>query len=358
MTTQPRPLFRAALTADFYDQSGQPKFRDLGLDQFHGHPHVLIHPFTQHQPVIQADQLAGSHGVVVLTPKVTGHSLHQAADLLVVSRFGVGYDSVDVDACTEAGVLVTITAGAVDRPVAEATVGWMIALSHHTLIKDRLVRTGQWNERTKYMGRELRERQLGVIGLGGIGRELLRLLQSFDMQPPLVFDPFLSPATADQLGVRLVSLNELLQASDFVSIHCPLTDQTRGLIGAAELSQMRSDAWLLNTARGGIVDEDALEAALDAGQLAGAALDCFTEEPVVQPSRFARFENVLLAPHSVAWTDELFRDIGRMACRSLLDVSLGRRPHGLLNPALLNQPHFRHRWSSITGVDEANLPRQ
>ncbi len=358
MTTQPRPLFRAALTADFYDQSGQPKFRDLGLDQFHGHPHVLIHPFTQHQPVIQADQLAGSHGVVVLTPKVTGHSLHQAADLLVVSRFGVGYDSVDVDACTEAGVLVTITAGAVDRPVAEATVGWMIALSHHTLIKDRLVRTGQWNERTKYMGRELRERQLGVIGLGGIGRELLRLLQSFGMQPPLVFDPFLSPATADQLGVRLVSLNELLQASDFVSIHCPLTDQTRGLIGAAELSQMRRDAWLLNTARGGIVDEDALEAALDAGQLAGAALDCFTEEPVVEPSRFARFENVLLAPHSVAWTDELFRDIGRMACRSLLDVSLGRRPHGLLNPALLNQPHFRHRWSSITGVDEANLPRQ
>ena len=321
MTTPAAPHFQAALTADFYDQSGQPKFRDLGLDEFRNQPHVVIQPFTQHQPVIQAEQLADCHGVVVLTPKVTAQSLQQAADLLVVARFGVGYDSVDVPACTEAGVLVTITAGAVDRPVAEATIGWMIALSHHTLIKDRLVRTGQWNERTKYMGRELRERQLGVIGLGGIGRELL-------------------------------------QASDFVSIHCPLTDQTRGLIGAAELSQMRNDAWLLNTARGGIVDEDALEAALDAGQLAGAALDCFTEEPVLQPSRFARFDNVLLAPHSVAWTDELFRDIGRMACRSLLDVSLGRRPHGLLNPDLLHQPAFRRRWSRITGVAEAALPRE
>ncbi|MFY8056927.1 MAG: NAD(P)-dependent oxidoreductase [Planctomycetaceae bacterium] len=357
MTTTPRPHFHATLTADFYDQSGKPKFRDLGLDQFDGFPHVLIHPFTQHQPVIQADQLANSHGVVVLTPGVTAQSLQLAPDLLVVARFGVGYDSVDVDACTNAGVLVTITAGAVDRPVAEATVGWMIALSHHVLIKDRLVRTGQWHERTKFMGRELRERQLGIIGLGGIGRELLRLLQGFGMQPPLVFDPFLSTATAAQLGVRLVSLTELLQASDFVSIHCPLTDQTRGLIGATELALMRSDAWLLNTARGGIVDEDALEAALDAGQLAGAALDCFRDEPVLQPSRFARFDNVLLAPHSIAWTDELFRDIGRMACRSLLDVSLGRRPHGLLNPTLLNRPEFRRRWSRITGVDEDTLPR-
>lgn len=105
------------------------------------------------------------------------------------------------------------------------------------------------------------------------------------------------------------------------------------------------------------MDEDALEAALDAGQLAGAALDCFRDEPVLQPSRFARFDNVLLAPHSIAWTDELFRDIGRMACRSLLDVSLGRRPHGLLNPTLLNRPEFRRRWSRITGVDEDTLPR-
>lgn len=358
MTTTAAHNFRAALTADFYDQSGQAKFRDLGLDEFHSQPHVLIQPFKAHQPVIQAEQLADCHGVIVLTPKVTAQSLQQAADLLVVARFGVGYDSVDVPACTAAGVLVTITAGAVDRPVAEATIGWMIALSHHVLVKDRLVRSGQWHDRTKFMGRELRERQLGVIGLGGIGRELLRLLQGFGMQPPLVFDPFLAPTAADQLGVRLVSLHELLQASDFVSIHCPLTDQTRGLIGAAELALMRSDAWLLNTARGGIIDEDALEAALDAGQLAGAALDCFTEEPVVQPSRFARFDNVLLAPHSIAWTDELFRDIGRMACRSLLDVSLGRRPHGLLNPALLSQPDFRHRWSRITGIPEAALPRE
>jgi len=188
--------------------------------------------------------------------------------------------------------------------------------------------------------------------------ELLRLLQTFGMQQPLVFDPFLSTETAAQLGVRLVPLEELLRASDFVSIHCPLTEQTRGLIGAAELAQMRPDAWLLNTARGGIIDEDALEAALDAGRLAGAALDCFTEEPVLRPSRFARFENVFLAPHSIAWTDELFRDIGRMACGSLLDVSLGRRPHGLLNPVLLTQADFRARWSALTGIPQDLLPNR
>ena len=357
MTTA-RPLFYAALTADFFNASGEPKFRDLGLTQFSDHSHVQVQPFAQHSPVIEAAQLATCHGVVVLTPRVTAESLLGATNLLVVSRFGVGYDSVDVEACTQAGVMVTITAGAVDRPVAEATVGWMIALSHHMLVKDRLVRTGQWQARTDYMGRELRERQLGVIGLGGIGRELLRLLQTFGMQQPLVFDPFLSTETAAQLGVRLVSLEELLRASDFVSIHCPLTEQTRGLIGAAELAQMRPDAWLLNTARGGIIDEDALEAALDAGRLAGAALDCFTEEPVLQPSRFARFENVFLAPHSIAWTDELFRDIGRMACGSLLDVSLGRRPHGLLNPVLLTQADFRARWSALTGIPQDLLPNR
>ncbi len=345
MNPADHPAFHVRLTADFYDAAGQPKFDDLGLGVFQHSPHVHVSAFPQHQSVIQSEQLTGCHAALVLSPRVTAQSLQDAHDLLLIARFGVGFDNVDVDACTERDVLVSITSGAVDRPVAEATLGWMIALSHHMLVKDRLVRTGQWDARTRYMGRELRDRQLGVIGLGGIGRELVRLLQSFGMQPPIAFDPALPPHVFSELGVRPVSLQELLQTSDFVSIHCPLNAHTRNLIGAAELQLMKPEACLLNTARGGIVDEDALFNALQNNQIAGAALDCFAEEPVIQPSRFAQLDNVLLAPHSIAWTEELFRDIGHTACSGILRTSLGQRPPGVLNPVLFDRPSFRKKWS-------------
>jgi phosphoglycerate dehydrogenase-like enzyme len=251
---------------------------------------------------------------------------------------------VAVTACTSADVLVTITPGAVDRPVAEAAIGWMIALSHNVLAKDRLIRTGQWDERAKYMGRELRDRTLGVVGLGGIGRKTIELLRGFGMNQPLAFDPFASAELAAKSGAKLVGLEELLKQSDFVSIHCPLTDKTRGLIGAKELALMKSDAYLLNTARGGIADEDALFAALKERRIAGAALDCFAEEPVTKPSRFGELDNVLLAPHSIAWTNELFRDIGRTACKSVVDISLGRRPMAMVNPEVLERPGFKEKW--------------
>ena len=193
--------------------------------------------------------------MIVLTPSVKAESVSRANSLLVIARFGVGYDAVDVRACTDADVLVTITTGAVDRSVAEATIGWMIALSHNVYIKDKLVRTGQWDERLKYMGRELRDRTLGVVGLGGIARKTIDLLTGFGMKQPLAFDPFVKAESAATLGVSLVGLDELLQRSDFVSIHCPLNEKTRGLIGKRELAMMKSDAYLLNPARGGIVEE-------------------------------------------------------------------------------------------------------
>jgi phosphoglycerate dehydrogenase-like enzyme len=317
---------------------------------FEGHSNIMVKSFAEHRPQIGADQLAGANGVVVLTPAVTKQSVSAAKDLLAVGRFGVGYDSVDVKACTEADVLVFITAGAVEGPGAEAVVGWMIALTHHVKAKDRLAREGKWDDRSGYMGRELRDRTLGVIGCGGIARKLIELLAGWGMKPPLAFDPYLDAATAAKLGVRLVSLQELLKSSDFVSIHCPLTDQTRGLISAAELAMMKPDAYLINSARGGIVDEDALYAALKDRRIAGAALDCFTTEPITQPQRFGDFENVLLAPHSIAWTNELFRDIGRAACQGMLDLSQKRRPQrGVLNPAVFDRPTFKAKWDRVCG---------
>ena len=142
MTQPSLSPFNIALTADFYNEAGEPRYADLGLNQFEGHDHIGLAKFSEHRGEITPDQLAGYHAALVLTPKVTANSLADSKDLLAISRFGVGYDTVDIAACTANDVLVTITPGAVDRPVAEATIGWMLVLTHNMLQKDRLVRTG------------------------------------------------------------------------------------------------------------------------------------------------------------------------------------------------------------------------
>ncbi len=348
--------FKVTLTADFFDDSGKSKFADLGLSIFEASDAIEVAKFDKHLPEISSEQLIGCQGVIVLTPRVSQSTLSDAGDLLAVGRFGVGYDSVDVDACSAQDVLAMITSGAVDRPVAEATVGWMLALTHHMLAKDQLVRTGRWNDRTNYMGVELRDRTLGIIGLGGIGRSLVSLLQTFGMRQPIAFDPFVPSEVLEELGVRSVGLDELMSSADFVSVHCPLNEHTRGLIGKQQISQIKREAYLINTARGGIIDEDALFAALKGGKIAGAALDCFEGEPIIEPHRFGELDNVILAPHAIAWTAEMFRDIGRTACQSMLDLAVGRRPRGVLNPGLFNKASFRGKWSRLTGIPLENLP--
>ena len=345
-----QPGFIVTLTADFYHANGAPKYSDSGLAAFAQNPSIEHTVFKEHRKEIGPDQIGSAQGVLVLTPTVTSRTVSNPKDLLVIARFGVGYDSVDVPACTASEVLVTITVGAVDRPVAEATVGWLIALSHNVHKKDSLVRTGEWDKRSQYMGRELRNRTLGIIGLGGIGRKVVELLRGFGMNQPLAHDPLVSHASAAQLGVRLVSLQELLRQADFVSIHCPLNEKTRGLLGARELALMKPDAYLVNTARGGIVDEDALYSMLKERRLSGAAIDCFAQEPVTAPHRFADLDNVLLAPHCIAWTEELFRDIGQAACQVMVDLSLGKRPRGVLNPEVFDKPGFQQKWRRYARV--------
>lgn len=348
MTTNAQRIFRVALTGDFYNQAGEMPFKDMGLSVLDAQPQIEYAALKENRPQIGGDQISDANALIVLMPAVTRETVANAENLLAIGRFGVGYEKVDVAACTEADVLTFITAGAVDRSVAEATIGWMIALSHHTLIKDRLVRSGGWDKRTGYMGSELRDRTFGTVGLGGIARETLRLLSVFGMNQPLAFDPFMTPAAAEALGVKLVSLDELLVEADFVSLHCPLTEQTRNLIGARELGLMKPNAYLLNTARGGIVNEDALYDALSGGQIAGAAIDSFVDEPITSPHRFGVLDNVLLAPHSIAWTDELFRDIGKSVCQGMVDLAYGRKPQkGVLNPEVLDRPGFQEKWRRL-----------
>lgn len=337
--------FRVAFTGDFLDTSGRPRYSDYGLPTFADQPQIAHRLIATSSPELSPEQIGDANGVVVLTPRVTRRSVTGRHDLLAIARFGVGYDTVDVPACTENDVLVIIAIGAVDRSVAEATVTWMLALSHHVRQKDRLVRTGDWDSRSGYMGTELRRRTLGLIGLGRIARAVLPLVAPFGLAEIVAYDPYVDPKLAAQAGIRLVGLDELLAKSDFVSIHCPLEESTRNLIGAKQLQRMKPTAYLINTSRGGIVDEAALGEVLKKRAIAGAALDVFEKEPVTVPHPLAELDNVLLAPHCIAWTEELFSEIGRTICQALVDLSLGKQPVGIVNPDVLTRPGFQQKWA-------------
>lgn len=343
----PERVFHVMLTGDFYRPDGTPLYRDFGLSVLDAQPGIRHRAFSESLREIDPAQIGAANAVVVLAPRVTPRSVSQSANLLAIGRFGVGYDSVDVPACTAADVALVTAVGAVDRSVAEATLAWMLALTHRVRAKDRLVREGRWQDRTGYMGRELRDRTLGIVGLGGIGRALVELARGFGMRQPLAYDPHVDREAANKSGVKLVELDELMAQADFVSIHCPLQESTRNLIGRKQLGLMKSEAYLINTARGGIVDEDALYEALVHGRIAGAAIDCFVGEPLAGPHRFGELEHVLLAPHSIAWTDEMFRDVGHTICRAMVDLALGRTPRGLVNREVLKRPGFQEKWARL-----------
>lgn len=329
--------FTVGLTRDFLSADGKLVYQDIGLGLLKGVAHRFL---DRHEPTITPDLLKDVDAVISLTPKYTTASFTGLERLTVLMRFGVGYDTVDVQACTDADVLLCITAGAVNHSVAEATITWMLTLSHRTFAKDRLVREGRWAERGNYMGSELRGKTLGVVGLGGIGNRLVEMLQGFGMNPPLAFDPYAKPRP----GITLVPLEQLMRESDFISVNCPLTDQTRDLIRQEHIALMKPTAFLINTARGGIVNEAALFDALKTKRIAGAASDVYEKEPAGKEHPFTQLDNLILAPHCIAWTDELFREIGTMAARSVMEIAHGRVPStGVVNREVLERPGFQRK---------------
>jgi phosphoglycerate dehydrogenase-like enzyme len=332
----PRP-FQVGLTADF--ASGEVRLFDNACLEELRKTGIECRFLDKHEPVLAPHQIQDVDALICLTPRITAESFSRSGRLLAVLRFGVGYDTVDVGACTEAGVALFITSGAVNYSVAEAILGWMLALGHHSRQKDRLTREGKWQERSLWMGSELRRKTIGLIGLGGIGGALTELLKSFQTAALLAFDPFVAPERAAALNTRLTDLNELLRASDYVVVTCPLNEQTRGLLGANELALMKPQAYLVNAARGGIVDESALEAALKSRQIGGAAVDVFATEPAIQHPFFA-LDNILLAPHAIAWTHELFQEMSLMCCQQAVALSKGNIPAGLINHEVRERPMF------------------
>ncbi len=356
--TKAKKTFAVAMTADFSLPTGGPRYPTFDLHELRSTAGVRLDFLAEDRPAIGPDQLGGVHGLIVLSPKITADTVTAASDLLAIGRFGVGFDSVDVAACTAADVAVFIAAGAVDRSVAEATLAWMLSLTHHVLAKDRLVRDGRWDGRSQWMGCELRGRTLGIVGLGGIGRALVELVRGLGMNPPIAYDPIVDPAAAQAGGVTLVPLDELMSRADFVSIHCPLNDETRMLIGPRELGLMKPGSYLINTARGGIVDEEALFDALAENRIAAAAIDCFAQEPFSKAPRLAGLDNVLLAPHCIAWTDELFRDIGQAV--SARDDRSGARQAAARGgqPAGLRAKRLSAEMGSVAAAEMTRRPER
>src|SRR6185312_1026271 len=304
--------FRVGFSADFRDERGSLIFPDIGLSLLDNVPGLTYEFMPEYRAEYTPAQLQNYDVVISLKPRVTPESLVGVERLCAIGRCGVGYDNVNLAACTEKDIAVYITPAGVVRPVASSIVLFVLAFSHNLVLKDRMVRRGKWVESTRQLGTEPRGRVVGTVGLGNIAGEAVKLLRPFGVARFLAFDPYLDVAKADALGVEATALDDVLRLSDYVLINCPLTPQTRGLIGERELSLIKPTAVLVNTARGPIVDQNALIRALESGKIRGAALDVFEKEPVEPDSPSLKMDNVILTSHSVAWTEELFRDMGRI----------------------------------------------
>jgi phosphoglycerate dehydrogenase-like enzyme len=328
-------MFKVGLTRDFLTADGRLTYQDMGLELLDKAIGLEYEFLKEHRSPVTPDMLQGYDAIISLAPSYTAESFKGVQGLKAICRFGVGYDMVDIPACSKAGILVTITRGAVNYSVAEATLTWMLALSHRVFEKDRLVRSGGWSQRSLYMGTELRGRTLGVIGAGGIGRKLVEMARAFDMNPPIAFDPYVGKTKAAALGLQLVDLPTLMKQSDFISVNCPLTDETRNLIGEKELALMKKGAFIINTARGGIIDETALLRTLTEKSIAGYATDVFAVEPPSMEDPLFTLDNVIVAPHCIAWTHDLFREIGRKVCRQVVQIARGEIPEDVVNTDIL-----------------------
>jgi len=252
----------------------------------------------------------------------------------------MGYDAVDVAAMTKAGVIVTNTPTAMPRPVATTALTFILALAGKLFLKDRLTRTGRWNERMDNMGRGLTGRTLGVIGAGGIGRELLRMARTFDLNL-MAADPFANDIELGYLDARKVSLETLLRSADFVVVCCLLNARTRHMIGAQQFALMRPEAYFINVARGPIVDEQALIDALRERRIAGAALDVFEQEPVDPANPLLGMDNVIVTPHSLCWTDECFHNMASTGLQSIVDALGGHVPEFVVDREVLKHPRLQ-----------------
>ena len=334
--------FRVGITRDNIKPDGKPIFdesafkvlRDAGIDyEFLPEIEAELTPETASKYDALAVMLAKVSRKTVSGPN---------RKLKLIARFGVGYDTVDVPACTENGVILAITPDGVRRPVATAALTFMLMLAQKVMIKDRITRDGRWGERMNHFGTGLSGRVLGSIGVGNIGSELFRLAAPFSMKH-IACDPYVTQESVAPLGVKLVDMDTLFREADFLCVNCPLSDETRKLVGTRQFAMMKPSAYFINTARGPIVDEKALIEALSANHIAGAGLDVFEREPVSMDNPLLKLENVVVTPHHICLTDECINTVAASVFSACRDLAAGRVPKNVVNQEVLGKVTYFHR---------------
>ena len=335
--------FRIGITRSLLDKDGSLGNRDIGLDLLDANPKIDWE-FMDKDPIqLDSGLIQKYDGILVGGRQVTESTLRDVEKLTLVSLFGAGYDVVDIDACTKAGVIVTTAPDGVKRPVASSFMAYILALSHKMFQKDRITREGLWEQRQIELGVGLKGRTLGLIGLGNIGRELLNLAKPFEMKH-IAYDPYVSYENSTESGAELCDLEEVLRSADFLCISCPLNNDTYHLIDEEKLRMMKPSAFLINVARGPIVDQKALTKILKEGRIQGAGIDVFEQEPIDIDDPILTLDNVIFSPHNICMTDQCWRNIGEGAIRSILQVSEGKVPEYLvINKDVLENPKFQQK---------------
>ena len=340
--------FEVALSGDFRLADGSPAYPSFDLAPLQADPRINVRYVDAVDGTIPGAALEDVDALILLVPRFGPRSVPQSGRLSVVARFGVGFDSVDVPTCTKNDIALVTTPDGVRRPVAVAILTFILALAGKVMVKDQLVRRGPdgWAERSSHMGTGLVGKTLGQLGIGNIGAEVFRIARPLDMRF-IAFDPYADPTVAATLGVDLVDLETLFRESDFLSVSCPLNDATRAIVNAERLALMKSTAFLINTARGPVVDQAALHQALKSGQIAGAGLDVFELEPTPPGEPITQLDNVILAPHALCWTDECFAGIGAADVAAVLEVMQGQVPRGIVNREIVEREGWKRKIEAL-----------
>ena len=297
--------------------------------------------------------LAASHAIQIDSARldipehlrVGRELLAQCPSILVVSASGAGFDAIDVDACTQAGVIAVNQTGGNREAVGEHTLGMMLSLTKRIGETDKALRTGEVVDRIAFMGDDLYGKTVGIVGFGNTGTRVAELCSGLFAMTVLAYDPYVGENAIAARGARKVELHELLQTSDFVSLHCPLTTETTRMIGASEYALMKKGAFFVTAARGGIHDELALYDALASGHLAGAGVDVWEQEPPPADHPLLSLRNVIASPHTAGVTHAARQRLALMAAEQLIDILRGGKPQRMLNAEAL--PRFRDRYAQV-----------
>jgi D-3-phosphoglycerate dehydrogenase len=295
-----------------------------------------------------AFQIGAARDELARTYHVDKALLQRTPNLLIVSSNGAGYDTVDVEACTQAGVLVVNQAGGNRQSVAEHALGMLLCLSKRIIETDRVMRREAGMNRNAYLGAEAQGKTIGIIGLGHVGSRVAELCRGLLAMRVLAYDPYLTAQEMSARGAEKVGLDEVLSLSDYVTAHCPLTAQTRGMLGAREFALMRPTAFFITTCRGFIHDEAALADALRRKKIAGAGLDVWAQEPPPLDHPLLQLDNVLVSPHTAGVTKEARANMGKIAALQLIDALDGKRPPRLVNAEAW--PRYAARFERAFGL--------